>query len=74
MRVLTGWLEGLCWSFGGGGWGGEDFSSHSFTCRLPPTWVFANRRLVYGELLDESLAAPTAFYSHFSVQGERIEK
>jgi len=36
------------------GWGG-------FLISLPPTWVFVNRRPVYGELLDESLAAPTAF-------------
>lgn len=41
--------------WGGGGGGG-------FLISLPPTWLFANRRPVYGELLDESLAAPTAFF------------
>ena len=41
--------------------GGRDFSSHSFTCRLPPTSVFANYRPVYGELLDEHLVTPSVF-------------
>ena len=49
-----------------------------FLISLPPTWVFANRRHVYGELLDESLAAPTAFllplFNRRHVYGELLEK